>query len=77
MPDISKCTNNKCSLRNKCYRFTSLSSGVNQSYTEFNPIVDNEKEFCCHYYIDADDRLGTFGLEINTNIYPQLKINLK
>nr|DAP84383.1 MAG TPA: hypothetical protein [Caudoviricetes sp.] len=37
MPDITKCTNDKCSLADKCYRFTCEPSEYWQSYDYFEP----------------------------------------
>lgn len=46
MPDISKCNNVTCSLRTKCYRFTSEDS-LWQSYTNFE---QNEDSTCDYFY---------------------------
>lgn len=45
--DRTKCSNNTCSLRLNCLRFTGKASEY-QSYTRFEP-VDNK----CEYKIDA------------------------
>jgi hypothetical protein len=50
MPDISKCANNKCPLRDNCYRFTSVPSNW-QSYADFEFTV-TEKGVECDYFWD-------------------------
>lgn len=42
MPDISMCTNNKCILKKKCYRYIAIPN-IMQSYSSFNP---NDKGEC-------------------------------
>lgn len=37
MPDISKCANNDCPLKSKCYRFRVLPDEY-QSYADFKPV---------------------------------------
>ena len=34
-PDISKCENEECPLKEKCYRYTSKPSEYRQTYSEF------------------------------------------
>lgn len=35
MPDISMCANNKCELKNKCYRFLATPHPYWQAYADF------------------------------------------
>jgi hypothetical protein len=37
MPDISKCENEECPLKEKCYRYTATPSPGLQSYSYFKP----------------------------------------
>ena len=37
MPDISKCANNTCPLRLKCYRYRVIPSAYVQCYADFKP----------------------------------------
>ena len=39
MPDITKCTNESCPLKESCYRWTSNPTEHVQSYCEFYPNV--------------------------------------
>lgn len=45
MPDISKCENQNCTLKESCYRYTSEPS-LYQSYGFF----EQDKEGNCNYY---------------------------
>ena len=45
MPDISKCTGEKCPLKETCYRFTSP-AGMYQSFFMTPPIKNGK----CEYY---------------------------
>jgi hypothetical protein len=49
-PDISKCANNRCPLRDRCYRFTSLPSDW-QSYADFE-FIATEEGVECEYFWD-------------------------
>jgi hypothetical protein len=40
MPDIAKCTNEKCTLKEKCYRWTSKPSEHQQAYHKFECTQD-------------------------------------
>jgi hypothetical protein len=48
MPDISKCENEECPLKEKCYRFTATPSPVLQAYAYFKPDEDGK----CEYFWD-------------------------
>jgi hypothetical protein len=45
MADIAMCSNQKCTLRNTCYRFTATAKKFRQSYVAFKQ-VNGE----CDYY---------------------------
>lgn len=52
MPDIAKCTNDKCPIKLSCYRFTCEPSEYNQSYNYFWLYASDSKNgFECGYYI--------------------------
>lgn len=38
MPDITKCTNQTCKMRNECFRFICKPKVYEQSYTYITPI---------------------------------------
>jgi hypothetical protein len=57
MPDISMCSDNKCSRKEECYRFTSIPHEFRQAYADFKEI---EKEKGCEYFISNKNR----GLKI-------------
>lgn len=46
MPDISKCKNETCSLKETCYRFQVPANTFRQSYGSF----EQDKEGKCEYY---------------------------
>lgn len=52
MPDITMCSNTKCPMRHKCYRFTATPSKW-QAYVDFDKyrIDDN-----CVYYIESEEQ---------------------
>jgi len=50
MSDISKCSNNKCPSRNKCYRYTCEPSKYWQAYSDFKPGKGKKK---CEAYWKA------------------------
>lgn len=52
MPDITKCGNENCPLKQKCYRWTAKDSTV-QSYTKFNPVYIKRKWTCEGYYVNG------------------------
>ena len=47
MPDITKCTNNRCLKKSDCYRFTSVPSDGNQAFDIFAPDRNTEEDFSC------------------------------
>ncbi len=50
MADISKCTNEKCPLKEKCKRWR-IKAGKYQSYMDFNFIVDKYGiAHCTHFW---------------------------
>ena len=57
MPDFSKCSNEDCELREKCYRFTCIPNPFKQSYIRFEPTKltellgsKNKQEIFCNYF---------------------------
>ena len=46
MADISKCSGEGCSLKNRCYRFTVKSS----TYQSFFSTPPNRKPYKCSYF---------------------------
>ena len=48
MPDITMCSGEGCSHKEKCYRFTATPSEFRQSYFINPPIDENGK--CDHYW---------------------------
>lgn len=49
MPDISKCLNSDCPLKEMCYRFTAKDSEYSQAYSNFSPKEENG-EITCDYF---------------------------
>jgi len=49
MPDISKCSGNKCPSKEKCYRYTCKSS-KRQSYADFHNYVDKDLKRCENFW---------------------------
>ena len=47
MPDLTKCTNNRCVKKLECYRFTSVPSSANQAFDIFVPDVNLRDGFRC------------------------------
>lgn len=47
MPDISKCANENCPSKMKCFRYTAKPNEYRQSYADFSP---NEGEDRCEYF---------------------------
>ena len=53
MPDITKCTNSDCPLSDTCWRFTCIPSQYIQSYSMFEPKIDEVlDELECDMYLD-------------------------
>lgn len=48
MPDISKCSNSNCKMKNKCYRFKAISNEY-QSYSFFEPDLKTKK---CNFFLE-------------------------
>lgn len=46
MPDISKCVNNLCALRLKCYRYRCVPTPLMQTYADFKPTKTKNKTTC-------------------------------
>ncbi len=47
MADITKCSNKLCTLKERCYRFTSAPNEYRQAYAEFSQ--DDEGD--CDYFL--------------------------
>ena len=45
MPDISKCANNTCPLRLRCYRYRVIPDPYHQAYADFKPQGKTCKNF--------------------------------
>lgn len=50
MPDIAKCSNENCPLKEKCYRFTSKPSEFSQAYADFT------YDEGCEYFWDTSEK---------------------
>ncbi len=48
--DISKCKNNKCPLKEHCYRWTSPADPFWQSYSDFKFRILEDGKVDCDYY---------------------------
>ena len=46
MPDIAMCENEKCPLKQDCFRYTATPSEHRQSYADFEPTVKDGKVSC-------------------------------
>lgn len=51
MPDITKCANDFCPLRLKCYRYTCTPSHPQQSYCVFHPFEADHGEYECDMWL--------------------------
>lgn len=56
MPDITKCSNNRCARKTECYRFTSEPSDANQAFDIFVPDVNVLDGFSCDMYLQTKHR---------------------
>lgn len=50
MPDITKCNNEKCSLKEKCWRWISKPSQYGQSYNKF----EQDDKGKCNYFWEME-----------------------
>lgn len=48
--DITKCSNEDCIRKTKCFRYTAKSSAFLQSFTDFKPNNNTVKEFKCQFF---------------------------
>jgi hypothetical protein len=46
MPDVAKCSNDKCTIKETCYRYTVKPDKYWQSYSKFNSELKEE----CKYF---------------------------
>lgn len=55
MPDITKCSNIFCPLKDECYRYTSKPSEYNQAYSKFSPevkkLLGGGTKTSCEYFL--------------------------
>ena len=51
MPDISKCSNQDCIKREKCWRFRAPKIEFRQSYGDFVPKRNLNQDFYCRWFI--------------------------
>lgn len=63
MPDITKCSDSECSVRETCYRFMTKPSEFRQSYFASSPRLDEREseskgpiEGSCSYYWKLTER---------------------
>lgn len=61
MPDITKCTNNRCVKKMECYRFTSVPSSANQAVDIFVPDVNLRDGFKCDMMYHHVYALAVYG----------------
>ena len=55
MPDITMCTNGKCPLSGKCFRFRAMPSEFMQAYSCFQP-SGYEMDADCDWFMEIGDR---------------------
>ena len=48
MPDITKCSNESCPLKESCYRWTSKPSEFQQSYAKFDYYIEYDLKTAKH-----------------------------
>lgn len=53
--DITKCTNEDCSLRNKCHRYLLKPNVFNQSYSRFEPEIKDFRTVCSYFIPKRDE----------------------
>ena len=61
MPDIAMCTNLKCDLSSKCYRFMAKPEML-QSYLIISKDVKTEKD-CDHFWRMEEDEISSMELQ--------------
>lgn len=50
MADITKCTNNLCYIKEKCYRYTVKPDEYYQSYCRFEPSNKDPDNYTCNSF---------------------------
>lgn len=50
MPDFTLCTNNECPLGSVCRRLQTVSDSQYQSYSYFEPKLNDNKKIDCDYF---------------------------
>jgi hypothetical protein len=53
--DISKCLDNTCPLKDKCWRFTAPANPLWQSYGNFQYEIKEDGEVKCDYFWDNEE----------------------
>lgn len=56
MADITKCTNQNCPIKGRCYRYTAKDDSKWQSYSYFEPYEHNGRIKCDHYVVLLDSK---------------------
>lgn len=58
MPDIAMCLNDECPLRVSCYRFLAVPNEYRQSYSKFEPNINNTilDEVECNHFIEINNK---------------------
>ena len=52
MPDISLCQNQRCELKDICYRYKAKPNGEYQTYGSFYPTINTRtREMECEYFM--------------------------
>jgi hypothetical protein len=54
MPTLTKCSGKKCSIKEKCFRYTSVPKHFNQSYFPEVPLKENGT---CDYFLQVDIKI--------------------
>jgi hypothetical protein len=61
MADISKCSNENCSMKQKCLRYTVDPNKYHQSYTLFIPKRNSVENFNCELFLKDERVRENFG----------------
>lgn len=54
MPEITMCSNNRCLLRDKCYRYRAIPNTHNQRYEHFHYFSGQGKPECTYFWDTRD-----------------------
>lgn len=58
MSDITKCSNENCAMKQKCYRYTAIVNKYNQSYQKFIPKRNSVENFKCDLILQTNERIS-------------------